>query len=144
MKSLAAAMMMAGVVVLGAASPAFAMPESCQKDLNTYAEKRMAAINRINAFKGKRPTASAACSAFGNLVASEDKMIKWMEGNKEWCQIPDTLIDDLKKNSAQGIKVRGQACSAAKKEAQMRAQAARQQTGGGAPRPAVRLPQGAL
>jgi hypothetical protein len=142
MKTWAAVTMVAGTVLLGAGVPAMAMPESCQKDLNTYAEARMGAINRINGFKGKRPTATQACSAFGALVSSEDKMIKWMEANKEWCQIPDTLLADLKKGSAQGIKVRGQACSAAKKEAQMRAQA--RQGAPAAARPAVRLPQGAL
>ena len=142
MKTLAAVLAVTGTVLLGAGAPAYAMPESCQKDLNKYAETRMGAINRINAFKGKRPTPTQACSAFGALVDSESKMIKWMEANKEWCQIPDALLADLKKNSAQGVKVRGQACSAAKKEAQMRAQQG--QGGGGAPRPAVRLPQGAL
>jgi hypothetical protein len=144
MKTLAAAALMAGSVLLGMGAPAFAMPESCQKDLNTYAEARVKAINRINAFKNKRPTASQACSAFGALVDSETRMIKWMDANKEWCQLPDTLIDDLRKSSVQGNKVRGQACAAVKKEAQMRAKGQRQQSGGGAPRPAVRLPQGAL
>ena len=75
MKTLAAVMVMAGSVLLGVA-PAVAMTESCQNDLNKHAEGRLAAINRINAFKNKRPTAAQACSAFGALVSAEDKMIK--------------------------------------------------------------------
>lgn len=143
MKFSVAVSMLAAALVLGAAPEARAMTESCQNDLNKVGQGRLDAINRINAFKKKRPTATQACSAFGNLVSAEAKMIKWMEENKEWCQIPDPLIEDLKKSSAQGVKVRGQACSAAKKEAQMRAQAAAG-GGGAARRPAVKLPQGAL
>lgn len=142
MKSSLAVLALSGALFALQAAPALSMPESCQNDLNKHAQVRLDAINRINGFKNKRPSATQACSAFGNLVAAEAKMIKWMEENKDWCQIPDPLIDDLKKASAQGTKVRGQACSAAKKEAQMRAQGGA--GGGGAPRPAVRLPQGAL
>lgn len=144
MKAVVKALMMAGGLVVGAAMPASAMPESCQQDLNKYGQTRLDAINRINAFKNKRPSATQACSAFGNLVSAEQRMIKWMEANKEWCQIPDALLDDLKKSSAQGSKVRGQACSAAKKEAQMRAQGGAQGGGSAPARPGVRLPQGAL
>lgn len=143
MKLSRAVLALTGALVALPAGQAMAMPESCQKDLNTYGQTRMDAINRINGFKNKRPTPTQACSAFGNLVSAEAKMIKWMEDNKEWCQIPDPLIADLKKGAAQGVKIRGQACSAAKKEAQMRAQGGGG-GGGGAPRPAVRLPQGAL
>jgi len=141
-KSPLMALALCGAFLLLQALPVSAMPESCQNELNKHAQGRLDAINRINGFKNKRPTATQACSAFNNLVAVESKMIKWMDENKDWCQIPDPLIDDLKKASAQGQKVRGQACSAAKKEAQMRAQGGG--GGGAAPRPAVRLPQGAL
>lgn len=143
MKFSVAVVALAGALVLVEAPPALAMTESCQNDLNKVAQGRLDAINRINTFRKKRPSATQACSAFGNLVSSEAKMLKWMEDNKEWCQIPEQLIEDLKKGAAQGQKVRNQACSAAKKEAQMRAQAA-SGGGGGARRPAVKLPQGAL
>jgi hypothetical protein len=143
MKAVVKTLFLASGLFAATAMPALAMPESCQQDLNKYGQSRLDAINRINAFKNKRPSATQACSAFGNLASAEQRMIKWMEGNKEWCQIPDALVDDLKKSLAQSSKVRGQACSAAKKEAQMRAQGG--VPGGAAPpRSSVRLPQGAL
>ncbi len=140
MKSPIVVSVLTTALLVAAAGRASAMTESCQNDLNKYGQTRVEAINRINAFRKKRPTASQACSAFTNLVTSESRMVKWMEENKEWCQIPDALIADLKKSSTQSTKARGQACAAAKQEAQGGAVP----RSGAAPRPTVRLPQGAL
>lgn len=122
------------------AVPAMAMPASCQQDFAKYSGDREAAIQRINTFNKKRPSAFQACAAFGNLTGIEARMLKWMNENKEWCQFPEQVINQLKEATAQTSRVRGQVCTAAKREAQ----------GGGAARGApppgsgVRLPQGAL
>lgn len=123
-------------------APAMAMPASCQADFQKYTNDRQAAVDRINAFNKKRPTAQAACGAFGNLTGAEARLIKWMTENKEWCQIPEAFFDQIKQAADQTTKVRGQVCTAAKREAEGAA--------GGGPRGApppgagVRLPQGAL
>jgi hypothetical protein len=124
------------------AGPALAMPASCQADFQKYNNDRQVAVDRINAFNKKRPTAQAACAAFGNLTGAEARLIKWMTENKDWCQIPEAFFQQIQEAAGQTTKVRGQVCTAAKREAQGAA--------GGAPRGApppgagVRLPQGAL
>ena len=120
-----------------------AAPASCQRDFGAFTEKRMKLIERINGYAKKRPSATAACATFGELQSTDTALLKWMQANKDWCQLPDQNIADLEKAIEQTRKVRGQACTAAKKEAEFRAS-------GGAPRGApppgsgVRLPQGAL
>ena len=136
----------AALLVLGAgmaASTASAMPASCQGDFGKHTSDREAAVERINSFNKKRPTAAQACSAFSNLTGIEARMIKWMTENKEWCQLPDSAIEQLTQAREQTMKVRGQICTAAKKEAQMRASGG---AAGGPPPPGsgVRLPSGAL
>ncbi|MCZ8182342.1 MAG: hypothetical protein O9322_05170 [Beijerinckiaceae bacterium] len=125
------------------AGPALALTPSCQAELDKYGAARLEVINKINGFQKKRPSAQQACTVFGQLVKAEADMIKWMEDNQQWCSLPEPFVEDFRKNVQQGVKARGQVCTAAKKEAQARAQ------GGGVPRgPApgsgVQLPKGAL
>lgn len=131
------------VLAIGLSVNALALTPSCQADLDKYAGARLKVIERINAFQKKRPTAKAACGIFGELVKSEVEMLKWMEDNQAWCQLPDPFVADFKKGSEQGIKARGQVCAAAKKEAQMRAQQGAAPRGP-APGSGVQLPKGAL
>jgi len=57
---------------------AFAAPASCQQDFQKLSGERQAAIERINGFSKKRPTAEAACSAFNTLSGVEARFIKWI------------------------------------------------------------------
>ncbi len=128
------------VVLLFMASKAFAAPASCQAEFQKLTAERQAAIERINGFNKRRPTAQVACGAFNNLSGIEARFIKWMTENKDWCQIPDEFIGQLKGANGSTNKARGQVCTAARQ----------QQEGGGGPRGApppgagVRLPSGAL
>lgn len=134
------------VLALGLAAmagSASALTPSCQAELDKHGTVRLDAINKINGFQKKRPTAQQACGVFGQLVKAEADMLKWMEDNQQWCQLPEPFVEDFRKNVQQGVKARGQVCTAAKKEAQARAQ------GGGVPRgpvpgSGVQLPKGAL
>jgi hypothetical protein len=126
---------------------------SCQGDFQKVMGPRQALIERINGFQKKRPTADQACSILGQLVGADKRVLSWMTENKDWCQIPDELVEQLKTTSGQATKSRSQACSAASQQrAQIakaraaQARAAQQQNGGGpaAVGSGVRLPQGAL
>ncbi|MCA0401678.1 MAG: hypothetical protein LCH38_12785 [Proteobacteria bacterium] len=125
-----------------ASAPTFALTASCQAELDKNGAERLAVIQRINNFAKKRPTAKAACGTFNELVATEAKMLKWMEGNKDWCQLPDAFVEDFRKGTSNAVKARNQTCAAAKREAEG--------GGGGAaprgPRPGsgIPLPKGAL
>jgi hypothetical protein len=129
------------VVLLFASAQAYAAPASCQNDFQKLTGDRQAAIERINSFNKKRPTAQVACAAFNNLSGVEARFIKWMNENKDWCQIPEDFINQLKGANGATLKARGQVCTAARRE---------QEGGGvgprGAPPPGagIRLPSGAL
>lgn len=131
-----------GLVALPLA-PASALTASCQREMDQFSQAREGAVKRINSFNKRRPSASQACAAFGDLNNAETRMLKWMNDNQTWCQIPEQFIEQFKQATERTQKVRGQVCTAAKRE---REGAVRQS---GAPRgpsagAGVRLPQGAL
>ncbi len=123
--------------------PALALSPACQAELDRHGSARIEIINKINGFAKKRPTAKAACGVFGDLVKVEADMLKWMEDNQAWCQLPEPFVEDFKKGTEQGTKARTQVCTAAKKEAQMRAQQGAAPRGP-APGSGIPLPKGAL
>ncbi len=133
------------------AGSAQAQASNCQADFQKVMAPREALMQRINGFRTKRPTPGQACSTLGQLVTADGRVQAWMTENKDWCQIPDALMEQLQAASGQVSRSRGQACSAAKNQASQiararAAQARAQQGGGGAPSvgSSVRLPQGAL
>jgi hypothetical protein len=128
---------------------ALAQASSCQTDFQKLMQPRMGLIERINGFQKRRPTPQVACSTLTQLTAADDKLSKWVGENKDWCQIPDEITDQLKAAAGQAARARGQACGAARQQAALIARARAQQRaaqGGGAPAvgSGVRLPQGAL
>jgi hypothetical protein len=126
---------------------------SCQADMQKVMGPRQALLARVNGFAKRRPTPDQACSTFSSLAVADSRAVRWMTDNKDWCQVPDELLAQMKAATGQIIRARSQSCTAAKnfraqvaraREQQRRAQA---QGGGGGP-PAVgsgvRLPSGAL
>jgi hypothetical protein len=137
--------------ILATPEQAHAQASNCQVDFQKVMAPREALMTRINGYRTKRPTPGQACSTLGQLVTADGNVLKWMTENKDWCQIPDTLVEQLQTASGQVSKSRGQACAAAKnqvtQQARARAAQARAQQGGGGAPPVgsgVRLPQGAL
>ncbi len=137
---------LAAVALLALGGAAQAQSASCQTDFQKVMEPRQKLIDRINGFRNKRPTATQACSTLGSLVAADRKLIDWMTENKDWCQIPDQLIEQVQQASGQASRSRANACQAAKNQANQQARARSQQQGASAPAvgSGVRLPQGAL
>ena len=141
------------VVALLAAAPAFAA-QDCAADLQSLAGRREAALKNINVLvanaHGKKLDPEAFCARSAPLTSAEDAMLAYMVKNKDWCQIPDDAITQLKTSHAKSAAFGGKACTVAaqirkmkSQAAQAQAQAAQQQPGGGAP--AVQpLPTGPL
>jgi hypothetical protein len=81
-------------------------------------------------------------------VSNGSGLIKWVDTNKEWCQIPDNFAQSIKEDHGRAVKIRGQACGAAAKQAQIEKQARDGAStgllGGGGLSGATRMPQGAL
>jgi hypothetical protein len=128
-----------------AAAPAVA-DQSCGDDLQKLSQKREAALQSINglvaAAHGKQLDPAAFCARSAPLNQTEVAMIAYMEKNKDWCQIPDAPIEQLKAAHAKSVAFSAKACNVAAQMKKMKEQAAQ---GGGAGGPQAQpLPAGPL
>ena len=151
----------AGLCLAGAgfAGPARAQaPSSCEQGA-AMLKSRAPLIQRIQGFAKNRPTAAQACAAFNQLSANGTRVLKWLDANGSWCQVPEQVSATLKADQERVSKVRAQTCNVAaqqaKMEGQMRQQAQQWAAQGGAERNPLggadtvvggdlKLPQGAL
>jgi hypothetical protein len=150
---LTAAFAAAGISMFMAV-PAFAQASGCQDGQKIIAERRSLGeqLNKLSGGKKKQIDPRAACGIFTKLAANGDAGLKWMNANKDWCQIPDQVVQNFTNEHNQVEKVKGQACSAAAKVAEMekRAKQAQQQQGqrgllgGGGLTGSYTMPKGAL
>ena len=138
----------AAAVVLGAA-PALAQSETCNQFGKTIQE-RQGIVQKINGVgnKKQKPDPKTICSMFGELVTNGASAVKWLETNKDWCQIPDQFIANIKAEHAKAVSLRGQACKVAAQQAVMEKKAREGGGGGllggdGLPG-SFKVPQGAL
>ena len=113
-------------------APASAQSAACQ-ELGAHLTERkslVGVIQNLGKGKEKKMDPKAACTAFNKLVANGNTTLKWAEANKDWCQIPDQFIAGIKTDHDKVTKIRGQACTAASKQAEMEKKA---REGGGGP-----------
>jgi hypothetical protein len=121
------------------ASPALAA-DDCAGDLQKLAARREDALKGINQMvassHGKKLDPDAFCARSRPLNAAEDAMLAYMIKNKDWCQIPEDAIAQLKASHAKSVEFGGKACTVAaqiKKMKQQAEKAAQQGVAGGAP-----------
>lgn len=134
--------------LLMASSASYAVPESCAEFPKIVAP-RIALIEKLNGFKAHKPTAAEACRVMTSLTQADKRILDWMIANKDWCQVPDEQIAQLKQSSEQSNGFKGKACAAAANQAKQIEQLKRAQAQGGGgpsapPGSGIRLPQGAL
>jgi hypothetical protein len=139
---------LAGVLLLCAfAGAGAAHAQSCQEDFAKLTQRRMAQIQALNnlgkAGKGKMDP-NAACPAAKKLVGIENEMLGYMSKNKEWCNIPDNVVDGFKQAGAKTKSFASQACAAAAKMKQMQQQQREQAANGGGMGAPPKLPSGPL
>ena len=131
------------LALAGAAWAAPALAQSCGDDLqklSTRREAEMATINDlVKAAKGKQVDPSIFCAKSAGLITAENAMIAYLEKNKDWCQIPDEAIANLKGNHAKNVGFAAKACKVAAELKKMK----EQQANGGGPQ-AQPLPTGPL
>ncbi len=134
------------LLTMGAAPRALA--QDCNADvakLSTARDAQMASINGyVASQKGKPLDPAAFCARTGGLLAAENRFIAYMVKNKDWCQIPDDAIGNLKKAHASSQSLAARACSVAAQKRKLETQQA--QGGGAGPGvpQAVPLPTGPL
>lgn len=114
----AAALLVAGVAPARAQS-------SCQDDFQRLSAQRLGQIQKLNAIgkagKGKMDPV-AACPVARALLGIETQMMNYMIKNKDWCSIPDNIVDQFKAARAKSQTFASQACSVAAKVKQIQAQ----------------------
>jgi hypothetical protein len=134
----------AALLLTAGLAPARAQ-SSCQEDFQRLSAQRMGQIQKLNAIgkagKGKMDPI-AACPVARSLVGVETQMLNYMSKNKDWCSIPDSVLEQFKAARAKSQTFASQACGAAVKVKQMQAQQ-RDQAGNPAMQP-QKLPSGPL
>ena len=145
------AAVLAGAPLISASTPVVAQSASNCGDIQKMLLERKAIASKLSPTKGQKMDAGFACSNFGKLVANGTTLIKWVDTNKDWCQIPDAFAAGIREDNGRAVSIRAKACGVAAKQAQMEKQA--KQNGGnnnggllGGPglEGASRMPQGAL
>lgn len=136
---LLAAFAAAGIVVAApfATTPALAQASGCEDGKKIIAERQSLAqqIEKLSGGgKKKQIDPRSACTIFTKLVNNGEAGVKWMTSNKDWCQIPDQVVQNFSEEHKRIQGIKGQACQAAAKVAEMekRAKQAQQQQQQGA------------
>ena len=117
---------------LASAAPAQAQSNGCQDGQNILVE-RQTLVQQLNktTTKDKKIDPRGACPVLRKMVTNGESGLKWIEANKDWCQIPDQLAQGFAQDHEKVKTLRTQACEAAAKIAEMEKQARAQQQGGG-------------
>jgi hypothetical protein len=117
------AALVAGGALL-AVAPALAQSSGCQ-DGQKLMVQRQSLMEQLNnaAGKDKKLDPKTACATFGKIGTNGEAIVKWMEANKDWCQIPDAALENFKNEQTKVKELRGQACKVAAQMTQMEKQA---------------------
>jgi hypothetical protein len=139
--------------LLVAAGPAWAQASGCQ-DAEKFMGERKSLSEQLQKASGKdkKLDPRVACTVFGKLQSNGEKGLKWIEANKDWCQIPDQFAQNFSQEHEKVKDLKGQACKAAAQFSAMEKkarQAQQQQQKGGNPfggglTGEYKMPQGAL
>lgn len=107
----------AGLLV-SAVPDAGAQSASCQSIQPMLTQRKDISGRLSSGAKGKLD-ARVACSGFNQLVSNGQTLIKWVETNKDWCQIPETFVSGIKADHEKAISIRARACKVAAQQTQM-------------------------
>ena len=142
-----------GAAALSTATPAAAQSSACEEGQKYFVE-RQKLLDQFNktAIKDKKIDPIAACPILTKLANNSEAGVKWLEGNKDWCQVPDQLAAGFTKEFDNLKSTRKHACDVAakiqtmQKQAQQRAQQSGPATpfAGGGLTGEFKVPKGAL
>lgn len=118
----------AGILALSlvASSEVFAQSaSSCQTDFAKIAGRRQTYIDQVNKMTkthGGKLDPVGACPLFRNLAAVQGQLVKYVNTNKNWCNIPDDVVKNSVAEQAKFSSIAGQACKVAAQAVSMRKQ----------------------
>jgi len=126
------------------AGAGIARAADCNEDIGALTKKRQGIIDSLNSLaKGsekKQLDPVASCPKLKALVGVERQLLAYLNKNKEWCNVPDSALENIGASSQKSSAVAAQACKIAE---QVKKAQQQQATGGGLP-PAQKLPTGPL
>ena len=131
---------LASLVGLGMAGAARA---DCSTDFAAMMSKRMTeinALNKISKSNGGKLDPVAACPRLRSLAVAEGEVVSYMTKNKDWCNLPDDMVEKMTATRAKTASLAGKACTFVVKMKQAQQQQAQQQQ----QEQAVKLPAGPL
>jgi hypothetical protein len=130
---------------LASVSVSAARAGDCNTDIAALSQKRQAFIERLNQLakstSGKLDPI-ASCPALQGLVKAEGALLRYLQANTTWCNIPDETVANLKAGAARSVSFEGKACAFAAQA--KKAQAAQAATGAALAAQAQKLPAGPL
>jgi hypothetical protein len=99
----------------------------CNSDIATLNNKRQGFMEKLNviakATKGKLDPV-ASCPVLRSLVKAETDLLGYLSSNKNWCNVPDEAVDNLKKADLKTQGFATQACNIAEQVKKQKQQAA--------------------
>ncbi len=131
-------------VAIVALPVAMAAAADCNTDIANLTAKRQTFIEQLNVLskksKGKLDPV-ASCPTLRGLVGTEGNLIKYLEANKNWCNVPDDVVANLKLADVKSQQFATQACNFA---AQAKAAQQKQASGNALGTETQKLPTGPL
>lgn len=116
---------LAGAMTLALMAGA-AQAGDCNVDIGGLSQKRQVFIDKLNviakASKGKLDPV-ASCPVLKGLVTAEASLMKYLEANKNWCNVPDETLANLKAADVKSQGFAAQACKVAAQAVEQRKQA---------------------
>lgn len=132
-----------GLVAVASTVLAGAALADCNQDFAKLMSKRMVditALNKISKANGGKLDPIAACPRLRSLAAAEGEVVAYMTKNKDWCNLPDDLVQKMSASRSKTASIAVKACSFAVKLKKAQQQQASQQQ----QEQAIKLPTGPL
>jgi hypothetical protein len=132
MRALSKSLPLAAVLAV-MALPAFAQTNVCEEGQKLLTERQTLMGQWAEMVKsGKKIDPRPACTVLTKVANNSNATLKWLDTNKDWCQVPEGFVNGFKQSHDGIIKTRGQACDVAAKMAEAQKKAAQAQRSGGA------------
>lgn len=91
---------------------AFAQQIDCSADLKALFETREKTGKEVKAASERKAPQPEMCQAIRRYAAAEEKLAKYAEENRAWCQVPEQFLTQIKSAVENTRKIRTQICSA--------------------------------
>jgi hypothetical protein len=94
-----------------------ALADDCNADIGNFSKKRQAIINDLNAAakanKSGQLDPTTSCGKLRELASVEQQLLAYMHKNKDWCSIPDDVVNNFTSASEKSKVIAVKACAAA-------------------------------